>query len=59
MDEVGGLGLHIPAGHIHTPDMQHFETPFRPSDPTFDAWRTAIVAQAANLIHVVADNAGG
>jgi hypothetical protein len=53
------MGLHIPAGHIHTPDMQHFETPFRPSDPTFDAWRTAIVAQAANLIHVVADHAGG
>jgi hypothetical protein len=52
------LGLHIPAGHIHTPDMQHFETAFNPSDGTFDAWRLAIVGQARNLIHVVADNAG-
>jgi hypothetical protein len=50
--------LHIPAGHIHTPDMQHFETSFNPSDGTFDAWRLAIVGQAQNLIHVVADNAG-
>ncbi|WP_285576783.1 hypothetical protein [Actinoallomurus iriomotensis] len=52
------MGLHIPAGHIHTPDMQHFEGSFNVSDPTFDAWRRAIVAQAGNLIHVVADNAG-
>lgn len=49
------MGLSIPAGHIHTPDMQHFETAFKVTDPTFDAWRTAIVAQAQNLIHVVAD----
>ncbi|MFB9834802.1 hypothetical protein [Actinoallomurus acaciae] len=52
------MGLHIPAGHIHTPDMQRFETPFKVSDTTFDTWRRAIVAQASNLIHVVADNAG-
>jgi hypothetical protein len=52
------LGLDIPAGHIHTPDMQHFETAFEPSDGTFDAWRLAITGQARNLIHVVADNAG-
>lgn len=51
------LGRHIPAGHIHTPDMQHFDTPFAVSDATFDAWRTAIVAQTTNLIHVVADDA--
>lgn len=51
------LGRHIPAGHIHTPDMQHFDTPFAISDDTFTAWRTAIVAQASNLVHVVADNA--
>jgi hypothetical protein len=38
--------------------MQHFETSFNPSDGTFDAWRLAIVGQAQNLIHVVADNAG-
>lgn len=50
------MGLEIPAGHIHTPDMQHFETAFNVSDPTFDAWRTAIVAQGGNLIHAVADN---
>ncbi|MGW2093812.1 hypothetical protein [Promicromonospora sukumoe] len=48
-------GLDIPAGHIHTPDMQHFETDFAVSDPTFDAWRTAIVAQGANLVHAVTD----
>ncbi|SDH12586.1 hypothetical protein [Nonomuraea jiangxiensis] len=51
------MGLDIPAGHIHTPDMQHFETDFNPSDATFDAWRLAIVGQGRNLIHVVADTA--
>ncbi|MEO3868758.1 hypothetical protein ABGB18_08015 [Nonomuraea sp. B12E4] len=51
------MGLDIPAGHIHTPDMQHFETDFDPSDATFDAWRLAIVGQGRNLIHVVADTA--
>ncbi|GAA3732966.1 hypothetical protein [Streptomyces tremellae] len=50
------MGLKIPAGHIHTPDMQRFERPFDVSDATFDAWRLAIVAQAGNLVHVVADN---
>lgn len=44
------LDRDIPAGHIHTPDMQHFETPFGVSDPTFDAWRTAIVAQTIELV---------
>lgn len=49
------LGLHIPAGHIHTPGMQNFDAGdlFRPSDHTFDAWRRAIVAQTVNLVHVV------
>ena len=51
------LGRHIPAGHIHTPDMQHFDTPFAISDATFNAWRTSIVAQTRNLVHVVADDA--
>jgi hypothetical protein len=51
------MGLDIPAGHIHTPGMQHFETDFNPSDATFDAWRLAIVQQTQNLIHVVADYA--
>jgi hypothetical protein len=50
------LGLNIPAGHIHTPSMQHFETDFNPSDDTFDAWRLAIAEQTRRLIHVVADN---
>lgn len=49
------MGLDIPAGHIHTPSMQHFETDFNPSDATFDTWRLAIVQQGQNLIHVVAD----
>lgn len=51
-------GLDIPAGHIHTPDMQHFETGFGVSDPTFDAWRTSIVAQGRNLVHAVLDTLG-
>jgi hypothetical protein len=51
------MGLDIPAGHIHTPSMQHFETNFNPSDATFDTWRLAIVHQGQNLIHVVADYA--
>jgi hypothetical protein len=55
------MGLNIPAGHIHTPDMNtgHFDATnkFNPSDATFDAWRIAIVTQGSNLIHVVADEA--
>jgi len=51
------LGLDIPAGHIHTPDMQHFETLYTPSDDTFDAWRLAIIGQAKNLIYVLGNNA--
>ncbi|MEU4421723.1 hypothetical protein AB0F81_13950 [Actinoplanes sp. NPDC024001] len=51
------MGLTIPAGHIHTPDMQHFETDYAPSDATFDAWRLSIAQQARRLIHVVADEA--
>jgi len=50
------IGLTIPAGHIHTPLMQHFETDYNPSDATFDAWRLAIVAQGGNLIRAVADS---
>lgn len=48
-------GLDIPAGHIHTPDMQHFESDFGVSDATFDAWRTSIAAQGTNLVHAVVD----
>lgn len=48
-------GLDIPAGHIHTPDMQHYETDFGVSDPTFDAWRTSIAAQSRNLVHAILD----
>ncbi|MEJ2697836.1 MAG: hypothetical protein P8013_14455 [Candidatus Sulfobium sp.] len=51
------MGLDIPAGHIHTPDMQHFEALYNLSDATFDAWRLAIVKQLKNLIHVIGDNA--
>ena len=47
-------GLDIPAGHIHTPDMQNFHTEFAVTDATFEAWRDAIVAQARELITVVA-----
>ncbi|MDR2997942.1 MAG: hypothetical protein LBU78_07475 [Microbacterium sp.] len=50
------LGLDIPAGHIHTPGMQNFESDFGVSDATFDAWRTAIAAQTRQLIHVVGEN---
>lgn len=45
--------LDIAAGHIHTPDMQHFDTDFAVTDATFEAWRDAIVAQALELIEVV------
>lgn len=51
------MGLDIPAGHIHTPDMQHFETLYNPSDATFDAWRLAIIEQTKNLIHIIGDTA--
>jgi hypothetical protein len=51
------LGLDIPAGHIHTPSMQHFETLYEPSDATFDAWRLAITQQTRNLLGVIADTA--
>jgi hypothetical protein len=52
------MGLHIPAGHIHTPNMQHFDASnlYLASDTTFDTWRLAIVQQGTNLIHVIADN---
>ena len=46
-------GLDIPAGHIHTPDMQHFATDFAVTDTTFEAWRDAVVAQARELVEVV------
>ena len=54
------LGRDIPAGHIHTPIMQHFEegNRFAPSDPTFDAWRRVIVAQTAALVRTGAERAG-
>lgn len=50
------MRLNIPAGHIHTPDMQHFSAGnlYDPSDATFDAWRLAIVAQGRQLVDVVA-----
>lgn len=53
------MGLDIPAGHIHTPDMQHFDSGnlYNPSDNTFNAWRLAIVHQGEELVHVVAANA--
>ncbi|WP_226343922.1 hypothetical protein [Agilicoccus flavus] len=53
------LGRRIPAGHIHTPVMQHFAegNRYAGSDASFDAWRQAIVAQTARLVHVVADRA--
>ncbi|ADG75753.1 conserved hypothetical protein [Cellulomonas flavigena DSM 20109] len=47
-------GLDIPAGHIHTPDMQHFATDVAVTDATFEAWRDAIVAQSRELVEVVA-----
>ncbi len=60
------MGLSIPAGHIHTPDMNsgRFLNPdgttdyFSPTDASFNAWRLAITQQARNLIHAVADCLG-
>lgn len=51
------MGVDIPAGHIHTPDMQHFRSDFAPSDDLFDEWRNAIVDQTRNLVHVIAETA--
>jgi hypothetical protein len=47
------------AGHIHTPNMQHFAATdlYNPSDSTFNQWRQAIVKQAQELIDAVAANA--
>ena len=53
------LGAHVAAGHIHTPYMQNFAPgdSFDPSDATFAAWRSAIVAQGKKLLRVVGENA--
>jgi pyrrolidone-carboxylate peptidase len=53
------LKAHVAAGHIHTPYMQNFARAdlYNPSDSTFAAWRSAIVAQGKKLIRVVGDNA--
>lgn len=52
------LGRDIPAGHIHTPIMQHFEKTnlYAPSDASFDAWRQVIVRQTAALVHAAAEH---
>jgi len=53
------LKVNVAAGHIHTPFMQHFASNdlYNPSDPTFAAWRAAIIAQAQKLVHVVGEYA--
>ena len=53
------LGFKGFAGHIHTPDMQHFNSTdlYNPSDGTFNKWRLAIVQQGADLLDVVGSNA--
>jgi hypothetical protein len=57
-------GLCIPAGHIHTPGINVFGTapppgsPLPYTTPTFEAWRSAIVQQARNLVYVVGRNHG-
>jgi hypothetical protein len=52
------FGLHIFAGHIHTPIMSHFDPSnlYNVTDPTFEAWRAAIVAQGRNLVFTVANS---
>ena len=52
------FGLDIPAGHIHTPIMSHFQAGnlYNVTDPSFEAWRTAIVAQARKLVFTVANS---
>jgi hypothetical protein len=61
------FGLSIPAGHIHTPVMTNFfgGTPTTGggtrddnaiTDPRFEAYRTAIVAQGKSLVMVVANS---
>jgi hypothetical protein len=52
------FGLKIPAGHIHTPVMTHFAAAdsMLITDAQFEAYRTAIVQQARNLVFTVARN---
>jgi hypothetical protein len=52
------FGLDIPGGHIHTPIMSHFQADnlYNVTDPSFEAWRTAIVAQARKLVFTVANS---
>jgi hypothetical protein len=49
------LHANVAAGHIHTPYMQNFAAgdQYDPSDSTFAAWRTAIIAQAKRLVRAV------
>ncbi len=53
------LKAHVAAGHIHTPYMQNFAEGdlYSPSDSTFAAWRSAIVAQGKKLVRVIGDTA--
>lgn len=49
------MGLSIPAGHIHTPIMNHFAAGNngKISDEVFESWREAIVEQGKQLVLVV------
>lgn len=53
------LGFRGFTGHIHTPDMQHFERGdrYNATDATFAAWRSAIIEQGTRLLHVIGDRA--
>jgi hypothetical protein len=50
------FGRSIPAGHLHVPVMTVFapETLYDITDSTFEALRDTIVAQAVDLVGVVA-----
>jgi hypothetical protein len=52
------FGLDIPAGHIHVPVMTRFiqGNTSAITDPTFEAYRDAIVEQTRRLIFVVGEN---
>lgn len=59
------FGLDIPAGHIHIPVMNNYNTPTTTglprddnaiTDARFEAYRTAIVQQTANLLRVVGNS---
>ena len=58
------MGLKIPAGHIHTPVMNHFymgdtanpRDDNAITDTLFESYRTAIIGQGTNLLKAIGES---